>query len=267
MNRGRSIERRGAPWRRAGVAALLLAWVPCARPAELAVFLRLEHDSVLQFEPLRAFVTIRNDSVRPFVLDEGGAELEFRIRKQNRREVAPRKDRPALARVRVAPGRQEELMIDLSPRYEVTAMGNYTVGAVVRWDGRAYRSADVLFDVVRGIEIAKAERTVFGYGDLVREYSLRYWPRDGREEIFLSVDEKPTGRNYGVFPLGRLIRIHEPAIKVDVEGNVVVVHQSAADRFTRTVLKSARHRVYFVDQTYHTRAPEEGSAGPSTGLD
>jgi len=70
------------------LSLLCLLTVPAsmARAEGLQLQLRLEHAATLQYEPIMAFVTIVNDTARPFVISEAGQEsaatLEFVIRKK-----------------------------------------------------------------------------------------------------------------------------------------------------------------------------------------
>ena len=167
---------------------------------------------------------------------------------------------PLVKGVVIEPGRGREIRRDLTLWYDMGAMGRYMVTAEIAWDGRIMASRPVVLEVVRGIELQQVSRGVRGYPNLKRTYSLRYWPREGAEQLFLSVDESPTGLNYGVFRLGPVVRVFKPVVEVDGQGKIVVVHQSTSRRFVRSVLKGSRERIYFEGQSVHV--PEPSSREP-----
>lgn len=234
------------------VSILLL---PVVSAAQLRVSLRLEHDSFLQFEPLLAFVSIYNDSDTPFVLDEdakdNNAHVRFGIEKKRDEPVLRINKQPMVRKLQVMTDEEQEIFADLSLWYDVGSVGRYVVRAEVDWNGKTFRSNEIMIDIVRGIEIRSVSRNVPGHPELMCKYSLRYWARGNSEYLFLRVDEEDSGTNYGVFQLGRVIRVFKPVIEVDRSGNVKVIHQSGRDCYTRSMFKSSRTSVRFVDQTYH----------------
>jgi hypothetical protein len=164
------------------------------------------------------------------------------------------------SRIEVEPGERQEVMIDISQPYGLARAGRYFVAARAQVNGRRYESNRLAFDVVPGIELASTTRSLPGYADLVRHYSLRYWDRDQREYLFLRVDGE-RGENYGLFELGPLIRVFPPGIDVDKFGNVKVVHQSGGNRFTHSTFISSRDGVRFVDQVFRRADGRDYRAG------
>jgi hypothetical protein len=233
----------------------ILLFVPLVASGELAVKLRLEHTSLLQFEAVNAFVTINNDSNYTLSMGkndkDGNSRIEFVIEKQKDERAQRINQRPLISNFKIKPGETWEAVRDLSAWYDLRTMGRYTVRAIVYLNGQGWESNTEIIDVVGGLEIASVSKSLPGYDDLVRTYSLRYWSREGGEFLFLHIGEEKTGINYGVVQLGPLIRVYTPVIKVDKDGNVTVFHQSGADCYIRSVFKSTKKGVEFVDQTYH----------------
>ena len=235
---------------------MLLACAWSAR-GQVHLVVRPEHDAVLQHERTRLFVTVRNDSGLSILMDtrnpRNTVHFEVLVTKNRGTRLKPRSSRPLVNRLFLEPDESEELMIDLTDGFDLSAMGHYQIRASLTFEGRTYTSARVVIDVVNGMEVAKVRRVVAGYADLTREYSLRYWRRDMIEQLFLRVDEPSTETNYGVFGLGPLLRVATPQVTVDSDGTIVVIHQSGPDRYTRSTLRSERNSVLFVDQTFHRR--------------
>jgi hypothetical protein len=122
--------------------------------------------------------------------------------------------------------------------------------------GEAWESGAAMIDIVPGLPITSTERLVSGYRERLRRFSLRYWTRAGHEYLFLSVDEAKGGYNYGVFELGKLLRVRKPALRVDRKGDVKVWHQTGSDRYLLSILQSRPDSVTLVRQSDHQ---EDGS--------
>ena len=90
-------------------------------------------------------------------------------------------------------------------------------------------------DVLPGLEIARLSAGVPAEPDATRLYTLRTLNRDRVEVMFLRIDDDDRGVCYGVFELGRIVRLYEPKLQVDETGNVHILHQSGPWQFTHSV--------------------------------
>jgi hypothetical protein len=236
---------------------------------DLRLGLELEHPSLLLFEPIHAFGKLENLSGETVVVGDRDSglptTLSLIVERLPREDVPERESRPRPEDLVLVYGKPETLHFDLAKWYDLARTGKYVTWIEVDWRGVAYRSNKVVFDVVRGIELERVIRSVPSYPDLQWTYSLRYWtrPHKGRnaEYLFLSVDDLPNGMNYGVFQLGRLVRVFKPEVQIDPYGLVRVVHQSGPDCFARSTLAVSSSGVYFLDQTYHL---PNGETHPTT---
>jgi len=226
--------------------------------AEADIDLTIEHSAFLQFEPTMVFVSVKNDSIYPMEFGPGdndiaGADLRFHIARYPKGAVTLLDTTPMALGTRFQPGEKQEFMFDLSRLYDIGTMGRYLVTAAIETDEAEMVSRTLMFDVVRGIELRKVSRSLPAYPARLRDYSLRYWRRAGNEHLFLCVEEAKAGYSYGVFPLGRMIRLRSPDLEVDREGKITVTHQAAHDRFLRSTFHSTPDSVDFIDQQYlHT---------------
>jgi hypothetical protein len=235
--------------------------------AQINVGLRVEYASVLLYENMNVFVTIQNRTGETIVFNpDGGSNIDVRFlitRETDPDRRVPRSNsRPLVSAILAREGETHESMVDLAHAYGMGGEGRYTVAAEVEWRGRLYRSTEVMVDVVRGMELELKDAALRGYEDLIRRYSLRYWHRDRYEHLFLTVEEPDSGDNLGVYDLGCLVRVFKPALVVDPSGDVLVVHQSGPQRYTRTAFRSTRGGFYFVDQVY---LREDGTAWEPKG--
>jgi len=235
------------------VVALLLSslWAP----AGVELDLRLEYGEYLQYEPVRAYVSVYNDSDTPLVIrnreGRGLARLDLIVRRTQNDLMQRTSDRPVHAGSVLEPDGRTELMLEVSELYDIVGNGRYFVKATLEHGGRKYETPIRIITVVPGMELARKSKSVPGNPDRIRSYSLRYWAREGRGYLFLRVDEEETRLNYGVFQLGPLVRVSTPVLEVSRAGEVVVSHQCSRGCYMRTVLKSLAGGVTLVDQTYH----------------
>lgn len=233
----------------------VLASVAATAAAQINVGLRSEFQSVLLNETLNVFVTIQNRTGATIVMNpDGGGNIDLRfavMRETDPDKRIPRSStRPLVSGVMAREGETHECMVDLAHAYDVGGEGRYVIAAEIEWRGRVYRSAEIMVEIVRGIELMSKEAALRGYEDFFRKFSLRYWHRDKYEHLFLCVDEPDSGDNVGVYDLGCVVRVFKPALVVEPAGDVLVVHQSGPDRYTRTAFKGTRGGFYFVDQVY-----------------
>jgi len=237
-----------------GWMLLLLLLLPLRGYSDILIKLTMEHQAYLQFEPMVGYVTLWNESDYPVIVDDEDAErantrLDLVVTR-NGREVKRLSDKPLVPRLSLLPGERHMLMVDVSNLFDVGTEGRYMIDVSVVRDGINYGAKPMMADVIPGIEIASVTRSVPGYPGRDRTYSLRYWTREKQETLFLRVDEPSTGDNYGVFQLGRLLRIHKPRIEVDRDGFVQVTHQTAYNRYARTLFEVTPDEVRFIDQNY-----------------
>ncbi len=233
---------------------LLLVGVSGESFAGLRLSLRVDPSSAVEFEAVTAYVSIANEGDQIFTLDEADEILPSRlffIIEMKRDERVNRTDSKShVKKTRLMPGEKREVTANISASYDITTRGRYVVKAVVEAGKYRYESNAVVLDVVRGIELSSAIKTVPGYSEREREYSLRYHWRDKKEILFLCVYENNGRVNFGVFPLGPLLRVNKPVMNIDRLGVVTVVHQTNRDCFIRSKFESNQDGVFFVEQKY-----------------
>jgi hypothetical protein len=239
-------------WRTGRRAVAMLVCLAAGAAADLDVGLTMEHQQYIQFEPIVGYITIHNDSFEPVVIDAAGsnaANTEITIEVTHGGKTSTRiNDKPLIRHAVVMPSEEFVTMLDLSQWFEMADMGRYFIQATIMRGLEQAVSATRMIDVVRGLELAQVERGVPGYPGRLRTYSLRYWMRDRKEILFLSVDEAESGMNYGVFALGPIMRVDRPRLEVDRNGIVRVYHRTAQNKLARTVFESTPENVRFLEQ-------------------
>jgi hypothetical protein len=251
--------------------AVLLAAAGIASGDGLVLQLKLAHSQLLQFEPVVAFLSIQNDSAEPFLAAEDSpADIRFLVERRRDDAVGRTNAKPMVRHLRVMPGEKRDIMLDVSAWYDVSTIGGYFLNAEVAWNGTVYSSNRMRIEVVPGLTLSSTVKSLAAVGGEGRRYTLRYLARENAEYLFLCVEDEARTLSYGVFDLGRLLRVVKPRLWVDQQGTVNVIHQSAPTYFTRSVLETTPEGVRFVDQQYVTEdgKPLKATApAPEAGAD
>ncbi len=229
--------------------------------AQIRIGLKMEHETLLQYETVKAFISIYNDSKQTLVIDKEYGDFKlvpFLLNSSNEPESLINKN-PICSELRVRAGQKEVILVDISRWYNFSRMGRYRLEIQGLWKNVKFTSNVVDISVVGGFELGFVDKNLSGYTDKVRHYGLRYWKRGNAEHLFLRVDEPANRMNYGVYDLGKIIRFFTPIIKVDADDNVKVIHQTGRDCYKKTLFSSTPMGVTFVDQSYHL---EDGTPYP-----
>ena len=242
---------------------VLLITVPLLSMADLDVSLHLENQKVLQFEPVYASLTVKNNSSKVFIIrgDTGRmtATVDFDVSRSNSRYAERKNTAPIVSSCIIQPGDSQELDIELSDFFNLSEMGGYNISADVTWNGVRYPTENFLLKVESGLPIMSVVKRVPGPGGekVVRRFSLKYMDRGRGEQIFILSNNAAMDSCYGVFALGPLVRFRDPEIDVQLDGTVTVFHQSTPTSFTRSILQSEATSLRFIDQSHQS----EKSAG------
>ena len=236
-----------AAWAALGIGVFGVA--ACAG-AQLTVTCRLEHDRVLQFEPIWATITVRNATGIPLRIRGEGTEaapdpgeepveeavLEIGVESSPRDPLA-RRARPLLDEpVTIAPRQSASIVIDLVPLFVFRRQGPYTVEARLRWDDEVFIASRRFVDVLPGMVVSSYRAVLADPPGERRALSLRTLTRDRMEYLFLRIDDERADVCLGVFNLGTITRIFPPTLLVDASDRVHVLHQSAPARFTHSII-------------------------------
>lgn len=224
--------------------------------ADLLLKMELEHSSIVEGEPVNILVTFANETDNTIIIDSNSSDettgFLFDIERTKGGISRRIKDNPLIEKMILRPDEQQSVMIDVAGYYDLLREGTYIITGVLAMKGRFYRSEKKVVEVVKGIELASQTRTVVYSGEnRTRSFTLRYWTRDKKEWLFLSVEDNGGQVHLGTFQLGPVIRYYKPQLKTDREGNITAYHQSGPNRFTRTVFKSTPYEIIFMDQNYY----------------
>lgn len=220
----------------------LLRFAHAAPLSEISVDLRLSHTEYVQGERIRGVVNILNSSPETIRAGTAGASDLFFIevyRASSREQIDRKAKRPFIAAFLLKTGEGQKFETFLGDHYALRQPSRYLAKPVLVHGGTRYEGVMRPFDVVTGVRVARAMQMFANRKGLSREFELVYWPRTGGENLFIRAqDGGENGRKWVTVDLGKVLRITPPKISVLKTGEVVVLHRSSRDQFTRSVFWS-----------------------------
>lgn len=250
----------------AGMAAMLCVLLTATRGrADLVVQIAPEHTTLHHLEACNLLVTVSNNGSATVVLDpqrgEGHGYLAFDVRRMDGNSPQTVPVAPLLVAATLETGDSQRFLLDLAHSCPMATVCGYNVEAYVNWNDMRYASRMVNLNVINGLPIKSETRESPLSASATRTYRLSYLSREGREILFLSVSEAPSSLNYGVFPLGPMVRVFDPVLEIDRKGVITVVHQTGPRQYARTLLQTSPGGVRLLDQNYKTLQGRMGAKG------
>ena len=217
-------------------ALLVMAGIPVLCTGQIGVELKPLSSKFLLYEPIKVTVVIRNSIGRMLSFDSGQvpAQLRFDIEMAGGTEIYRINTKPLLSGDQVMTGRGESYDLTVSEFYKIHDIGLYTIQAVVIWNSNDYVSKRVYFEVVKGFELLRTRAGVPGDEGAVRTYTVEYLQRERGEDLYLCIKDDIANKLYGIFNLGRIVRVRVPELRVDEAGNVHVLFQTIGMSFVHT---------------------------------
>ena len=217
-----------------GTVIVLMAF-PAWVVAQVAVTLTLPSAKALLYEDVIATVVVQNNSGQMLTLDstQGTVRFWLDVERNGGRIIRRRDDAPLVSAVKIMPGEARTFGFNLPRLYAIRSQGQYKVRAGVELNGALYVSPQTMLELVSGFEFQRLTAGVPGDAQAMRTYILSYFQRDGFENIYLRIEDADK-TVYGVFNLGRVIRVRPTEIKVDEAGNVHVLFQTMGMGFVHT---------------------------------
>jgi hypothetical protein len=211
---------------------ILLA-VPWSARAQVSVQVKMDRDTLIQFESIPAVVTVVNFSGRAVELADRSTApwLRFFITDEAGANISPVGNPLASEAVTIRPGQTESITVNLLTHFDLRQRGVFTARAVVDAEGVQAISPPVKFTIINGREIW---RQTVGLppadgetNQQYRTYSLLSRRSAYDEVLYAGVQDEPHGLVYGMIPLGKCIALGEPSSKVDAAAHLHVLYRSA----------------------------------------
>ena len=127
--------------------------------------------------------------------------------------------------------------VNLSEWYDLLSPGSYRIRAVLILGNERYESPFTGFDIVPGIELARATQYLQGKPPIERTLLLVYWSRGGKDVAFLRAWDS-NGRIYGTIEIGSLLRNRKPVLQKVDDTTYYVHRQVTSDALQRAEIIS-----------------------------
>ncbi len=206
---------------------LLFLLAAVALHAQVGLDINLNRNVYMQYEPVYAAVTIRNDSGKALVFGSDPqlqGSIQFEIKDLDGKVIPARPDAAlTVSGLVLRPGELRRLVLPISKYYDIDRLGSYRVNAYVSHAMLPveYKSRDLKFTVDRGFDVWK--RTV-GLPDMTngkptsrneqRTYSVRSLIDINNRYFYLVVEDDKTV--YGVARLGEAVGQERVMAEVDM---------------------------------------------------
>ncbi len=205
--------------------------------AQIYVDLKMETETAVAYEPVKAVVIIQNRSGADVHLrgPAGTSWLNFQIHDGRRNLVAPYPDRAIPKPELLKAGKNLSLRIPVNAMYPVNEVGGYRITASVYYEPLRtfFDSPARHFTVDDGR--ALWSRVVGSAGAFQRHSLLSF--RDRTEtRLYYRLSDDQTGIVRKTFSLGKLVNYRDPQVAVDGRGNVHVLHMGAPQQHVHTVI-------------------------------
>ncbi len=210
---------------------LMLVAVPVVTQAQVTVSVSTPADNYLVYETVPVVVTVRNITGRTLELrgDEKESWLSFLVTDGSGREVLSTGKVPEAGTVLIPPGDSVSRTFNLTPLYELRERGSYRVRAEVTTEAIHVVSLPTRVNLFNGQEIWRQTVGIAAPGDKTDSYRLyRLLLKRGTDgtQLYVSVEEDKAGVVHGIYSLGTIIGLGEPAARVDTRGNLHVLHRN-----------------------------------------
>ena len=205
---------------------------------ELTVKLTLQKGDYIAGERIKAVVDVANASPDP--IDARGPDAPDHLilelyRASDHYQFEKTSDKPFVEPFALLSGEGQLLDAFFAEHFPITESTRYFARAVLIHKRIRYESALKSFNVVPGLRCGGAVQMFANKEGLRREFELVHWGRDQVEHLFLkATDAGISTRSWTTTDLGPYLSMTRPKVSVLPSGEVVTLHRSTQDAFTRT---------------------------------
>lgn len=221
---------------------LLLVAATSLRAQSLQLDASLECDSYVQFESVTLTLRVQNFGATPFIVDDYGDYRNNSVSIVLRHEATGYQEQARagmpFGALMVTQQQSVTIACNINEWFSLQREGKYSVQVFAKRGGETFASKILVFSIVRGLILSTESHMLPGSDTKARVYTLLYWPRKQREDLFLRVTEVPSDNVVALFRLGPLVRYVPPRLEFPEEGRMSVLQQIGRDRFVRTLFRS-----------------------------
>ena len=208
-------------------ALLAVLLLPGALFAQIGMSLKLNRSNYMQFEPVLACVSLRNDTGRALVFGDDPrlqGFLLFEVTDNGGRQVARRAGKDiSVNGLVLRPGEIKHMVIPISQYYNLDKNGSYRVHAYISHSmlPHEYKSNDVKIMIEPGVEVWKRnvgvpEVTKEAQDKMIRErtYSIRILMENSAKIYYLVIEDSRDV--YAVLRIGKQYGIEQYKVDIDM---------------------------------------------------
>ncbi len=224
--------------------------------SEISVDLKLDEITYVVGERIRGVVDIK--SVTTDVVSAGYADSPDRFfievyRAASHEQLQRLGQKKFTAPFLIKANEGQKLETYLGDHYHLLSEGRYLARPVLVHGGYRYEGQYRAFDVIGGMDVAKAVQMFSTRKNLRRTFTLVRWSRNGYEHLFLRAEDSyDDGANSSVrrtTDIGPFMKSTQPTISIMPGGEVVVIHRNGADSFVRSEFWSLPDELDFRSRT------------------
>ncbi len=248
-------DRRGIrrPQMALGILPTLLTLMAGSVTAQVvAIDLRTRHASYVTGEPVMVRLTVENHGVQPVVISGHklfrNNRIYFEIRGEGRARLPELRQRKIIEELDLEHGEKTTLDLDLAEWYPLLTTGRYYITPILIHNDRRYVADSRVIEIVPGIELASLTQILRGREIIQRQFTLVYWARSGREDVFLRTRDLPKGDVWSTLSLGPIVRVNQPVMTQEGDDEIRVTHQATRDATLVTRIRSDADGPEIIDQ-------------------
>ena len=223
------------------LTVLLFAAAILAATAQLAVEVVVDRDQFLRDESLPVKVRVTNRSGQTLRLGADNEWLSFALEGHDTGTVTKTAEVPVKGEFTLESAQVATRQVDLSPCYDLSQPGRYTITATVRikeWnDETASRPRRI--EIVRGTKLWEQEfgvPTESGPPE-TRRYMLQQANYQKQLKLYLRLADLSDNKVFRVFPLGPLVSFSRPEAQLDRSSELSTLFQTGARSFLFYVIR------------------------------
>jgi len=241
--------------------ALAFGFLPLARAQINGVTaeLSLAQNQLLADEDMDLKVHIENRSGQELHLGQDADWISFSVTGENNAVIGRLGETSVAHEFTLRPAESANCSFNLTPYFNFRAPGHYTVGATIKipqWNQECV-CKPATFTIINGTRLAKLPDLQFGVPPLpgasntapeVRRYFLQRVDAESGMKLYFQLTDETGARTLKVFPMGRMISLSDPEVRIDSFSNLHVLNQTGARAFSYYVVNPDGQMIY--RQTY-----------------
>ena len=201
--------------------------------AQLAVQIRMPQTTLLVCESIPVTINIQNYSGHAIQLADTGDSpwLKLTVTDRSGTPIPVTGTLTAGGPVTIEPGKAVAQTIDLLPLFSIRSRGSYRVQASVHCPSGSAASTVIDFTLMQGRELWAQTIGLPGSRDEYRRYALVTRREGNVELLFVAVREDAEEAVYSLVPLGELLPMGAPQVRLDQQAHLHVLFQNGARSF------------------------------------